>query len=60
MSSFYEGTPNVICEAMSSGCPISSDVCDNARNVKENENGFLFNPRSPEDMAKKLEEALII
>lgn len=61
LPSFYEGTPNVICEAMSSGCPIiCSNVCDNARYVKDGENGFLFNPSSPEDMADKLQKALCL
>lgn len=61
LPSFYEGTPNVICEAMASGCPvICSDVCDNSRYVKEGLNGFLFNPQSPEDMAGKIEKALSI
>jgi glycosyltransferase involved in cell wall biosynthesis len=61
LPSFYEGTPNVICEAMASGCPvICSDVCDNGHYVKEGVNGFLFNPQSPDDMADKIEKALSI
>lgn len=61
LPSFYEGTPNVICEAMASGLPvICSDVCDNSRYVHEGENGFLFDPLSAEDMADKLSEALSI
>ena len=61
LPSFYEGTPNVICEAMASGCPIiCSDVCDNGRYVIEGVNGFLFNPLSPEDIADKIEKALSI
>lgn len=61
LPSFYEGTPNVICEAMACGCPvICSDVCDNGRYVKEGTNGFLFNPLSPDDMADKIEKALSI
>lgn len=45
LPSFYEGTPNVICEAMACGLPIAcSDVCDNSKYVIEGENGFLFNP----------------
>lgn len=45
LPSFYEGTPNVICEAMACGLPVvCSDVCDNSRYVIEGENGFLFNP----------------
>lgn len=61
LPSFYEGTPNVICEAMASGCPIiCSDVCDNARYVKDGFNGFLFDPKSPEDMANILQKALSV
>lgn len=45
LPSFYEGTPNVICEAMACGLPIAcSDVCDNGKYVKDDYNGFLFNP----------------
>ena len=47
LPSFYEGTPNVICEAMACGLPVvCSDVCDNSRYVNEGINGFLFNPKN--------------
>lgn len=59
LPSFYEGTPNVICEAMASGLPvICSNVCDNPRYVHEGENGFLFNPHKPEEMADIIDAAL--
>ena len=59
LPSFYEGTPNVICEALASGLPvICSDVCDNGIYVKEGENGFLFNPKDIESMANALENVL--
>lgn len=59
LPSLYEGTPNVICEALASGLPIiCSNVCDNPVYVQEGVNGFLFNPNDPSDMAKKLELAL--
>lgn len=59
LPSFYEGTPNVICEAMASGLPVAcSDVCDNARYVAEGVNGFLFNPNEVESMATAIENML--
>lgn len=59
LPSFYEGTPNVICEAISSGLPIiCSDVCDNGLYVLNGENGFLFDPHSPIDIADKIINAI--
>ena len=55
LPSFYEGTPNALCEAMSCGLPIlCSDVCDNSRYVKDNINGFLFNPHDCQSMADSI------
>ncbi len=55
LPSLFEGTPNVICEAMASGLPIiCSDVCDNHIFVKNGENGFLFDPKNPDDIADKI------
>ena len=52
LPSFYEGTSNVICEAMACGIPVlASRVSDNPRLVKEGRNGFLFDPSSPQDIA---------
>lgn len=56
LPSFYEGTPNVICEAMACGLPLAcSDVCDNSKYVIEGENGFLFNPKETSSMVTAFE-----
>ena len=61
LPSFYEGTPNVICEAMSCGCPvICSSVCDNSIYVEEGDNGFLFDPHNPKSMAESIVRALLV
>jgi glycosyltransferase involved in cell wall biosynthesis len=53
--SLYEGLPNVVCEALSSGLPVLvSDVCDHPLLVEEGVTGFLFNPHSPERMAESI------
>lgn len=55
LPSHFEGTPNVICEAMATGLPvIASNVCDNPNFVVEGENGWLFDQMDTDDMAKVL------
>ena len=59
LPSFYEGTPNVICEAISTGVPVMcSNVCDNPHYVTDGRNGVLFDPKNPEDIAEKIEKIL--
>lgn len=61
LPSLYEGFPNVICEAMSSGMPIlCSKVCDNPTIVKEGINGFLFDPLNEEDMYATILKAILM
>lgn len=61
LPSFYEGTPNVICEAMACGLPVAcSNVCDNQIYVQDNVNGFLFDPKSVEDMANAISKLLAL
>ena len=57
LPSFFEGTPNVICEAMACGLPVvCSDVCDNSKYVIHGENGFLFNPKDTNSIAAAFEQ----
>lgn len=59
LPSFYEGTPNVICEGISCGLPIvCSNVCDNMHYVRSGQNGYLFDPTSEDNMANALKTAL--
>ena len=57
LPSFFEGLPNAVCEAMACGRPIlMTNVCDAGNLVKNGHNGFLFDPASPEDMARAILE----
>lgn len=55
LTSFTEGLPNVVCEAMACGLPVlMSDVGDAQQLVREGENGFLFRPTSSNEIAEKI------
>lgn len=58
LPSHFEGTPNVICEAIASGLPImASNICDNPNFVIPGRNGWLFNQNDIDDMASKILKA---
>lgn len=55
LPSIYEGTSNVICEALCNGLPIlCGNICDNPRWVKDQVNGFLFNPYDVQSIAQTM------
>ena len=59
LPSFFEGFPNVVCEAMCCGLPIiASNVCDNAQIVEEGVNGFLLDPHNEQQMAEVMIRSL--
>jgi len=59
LSTRFEGTPNVVLEAMASGLPVvASDVCDNSRIIAHGKNGYLVRPADVGALADTLSNLL--
>ena len=60
MSSYVEGLPNVLVEAMMCGCtPVSTDCPTGPREVLQNEKyGYLVPMHDPKAMAEGIKKAL--
>lgn len=59
LPSIFEGTPNVVCEAMACGLPIiCSDVCDNSQIIEDGVNGYLFDPLDSNSIAIGIEKVV--
>lgn len=59
LTSLWEGYPNVVVEAMSSGLPIAcSNIYENPHIVQEGVNGFLFNPQNIDEIADALRKLI--
>jgi len=58
LTSFHEGSPNVIKEAMACNCPIVSTDVGDVRDIIENTEGCYITTFQPEDIADKIKRAL--
>lgn len=60
LSSFYEGFPNVLCEAMHAGCLCISSDCDCGPRdlLKQGENGWLFPVQDVNTLAELIKNSI--
>lgn len=58
LTSFFEGSPNAVKEAMACNCPIVSTDVGDVRNVIGNTQGCFITTFEPENVASKLRQAL--
>lgn len=60
-TSYVEGLPNVVCEALACGRPvIISDILDHPRLVQDGKTGFLFNWENPQALAERIRDFLAL
>ena len=60
LPSLYEGFSNTLSEAISMGKPLlASNVCDNSVFVRDDWNGYLFDPNSIENMVYVIKKMLL-
>jgi glycosyltransferase involved in cell wall biosynthesis len=58
--SLHDGTPNTLLEAMACGClPVVGDIESLREWIVPEENGLLFNPKSPDGIAQAILNALV-
>lgn len=61
LPSIREGYPNVVCEAMSCELPIAcGNICENPKIVKDDVNGYLFNPYDAAEISQILERLICL
>ena len=59
LPSASEGFPKVVSEAMNYGClPVVSDISSISHYIKDEENGFLLDPITSENLSKKIKKVL--